>query len=164
MGKLVTYSNNVIVNKKPNKKEIENLQKRINAFDVAAQLTMTLCPLKDRDEPNSVEWDWAIVTVAGFDIPAMMNTLSYKTSLLYTTNNRVVQLSHEECALATAYIYFDIIRSAKSHFDDVIEKRPYYSVFLSGLDDIYDLDAEMCNTIREEIRRNLTDKGMSVLY
>lgn len=163
MNRIVSYDNGVVVNTSPDEVELIRIGKRVIAMRDVVLHTLMFCPMKKTTEAVP-RYEWSIVTVDGFSIPAAKCEDSNKNeSILYTTYDSPVILSHAECALTTAWLYLDISIQMRNYFENVANKDQGYRFMLAGLNEIYALGDKQCYKMLDDIRENLTSKGRWVL-
>ena len=155
-----------IVNLKPSQRELEVLSPLWNAVDT---LILHNCFIDNNPMRVSGDdilfWEWTIVTVNGFSIPAPIHTCSKTESVLYTYNGREVILSNEECAYTTAIFYLDYLIRLALDWNRIKEKiHPILKMRLQpAVHDLQKLCAEEYGAILHILKGKLSDRGFSVL-
>ena len=155
-----------IVNLKPSQRELEVLSPLWNAVDtlILHNCFMDNNPMRVNGD-DILFWEWTIVTVNGFSIPAPIHTCSKTESVLYTYNGREVILSNEECAYTTAIFYLDYLIRLALDWNRIKEKiHPILKMRLQpAVHDLQKLCAEEYGAILHILKGKLSDRGFSVL-
>lgn len=110
-------------------------------------------------------WEWAIVSIDGFDFPAPFHTASDTQSLLYTYNGREIYLSHEDCVITTACYYLSFLRDFandwgkfKGHIHPLL-----IGMLGRGVNSINKLGDQRLESLIFKLKEQLTSGGWQVL-
>lgn len=158
--------NGISVNLKPTNSELVKLGDLQTAIDTLVCQNNFSDNNPMRMNGNDILfWDWVIVSVNGFSIPTPIHTVNANNSLLYTANGREVLLSHQQCAVTTAYFYFRKLLEFSKSWDKVREfLYPVYVVALSGgIGQVKSLSQKEVLQILSTLHENLCAKGYEVL-
>ena len=137
-----------------------------NAFD-----TLITCDgfvgdniMKQRGQ-STLFWDWAIVEVGSFKIPAPIHTSGADCSILYDHMDRSVQLSNRECASVTAIYYLDMLWCMAAQWDRLGDRLPITARYSldPGVDWVKSLSPEHFRGIIFALKSTLSEKGHQVL-
>lgn len=156
----------IFVNLKPRQRELEELSPLWNAVDML--ITHDCFGDNNPMRLNSGDilfWDWTIVTVGGFRIPAPIHTCSKTESFLYTSAGEEVILSNEECAYTTTIFYLDHLMELTQHWPQIEDMiYPDLKIRLSpSVNILQKISPEQFSSILHRLRSKLSDKGFSVL-
>ena len=158
--------NSISVNLKPTIKELSKLSDMQNAIDtlICQDNFIDNNPMRANDS-GVLFWDWVIVTVNGFSIPAPIHTATKKDSVLYTANGREVYLSHQQCAVTTAYFYLYTLMEFSEGWDKVRDLiHPIFVIGLTGgISKVKSLNKKEALKILRTLHDNLCGKGHEVL-
>lgn len=161
-----TVRRGVFVDLRPSQRELEALSLLWNAVDT---LILHNCfidnnPMRVNGD-DILFWEWTIVTVNGFSIPAPIHTCSKTESVLYTYNGREVILSNEECAYTTATFYLEYLINLTLDWNRIKENiHPTIKMRLQpAVHVLQEMCAEEYGVIMHALRGKLSDRGFSVL-
>jgi hypothetical protein len=158
--------NGVSINLKPTNRELVKLSDLQTAIDTLICQNNFIDNNPMRINSNDILfWDWVIVTVNGFSIPAPIHTATKNDSVLFTANGREVFLSHQQCAVTTAYFYFYTLLEFSKSWEKVQELlQPFFVVALSGgITKIQSLGKKEAQKILGTLNENLCANGFRVL-
>lgn len=154
------------INLKPSMEELESLAPLWNAVDamIVHDCFIDNNPMR-LNSGDILFWDWTIVTVNGFSIPAPIHTCSKSESYLYTYCGTEVILSNEECAYTTAIFYLDYTIRLALDWNRIEEKiHPILKMRLEpAVSILQKISAEDYSDIMQALRGKLSEKGFSVL-
>lgn len=161
-----TSREGVFVNLKPNAGELEALSSLWNAVDtmIVHNCFIDNNPMRINGD-DILFWDWAIVTVNGFSIPAPIHTCSKNESVLYTFNGEEVILSNEECAYTTAIFYLEHLMCVTMQWDAVKQKLHSFLGMMigQGIRELQGLTGDQYKAIIFALKSKLSSKGFRVL-
>lgn len=118
-----------------------------------------------RKEEGGLSWDWTLVSVGSFTLPAPIHTCSKTESVLYTYNRREVQMSNKECAITTSIFYLTYLYEFANSWEQAKKYiHPLYLNLLSnGINKIKCLSNDEFISIKKSLFNQITYKGYSVL-
>ena len=150
----------------PSDSQLERLAPLLNAIDtlIAYNCFMDSNPM--RINPGDVLfWDWTIVTVNGFSIPAPIHTCSEMESVLYSFAGDEIIMSNAECACTTAFFYMDhLLRHAQKweQFQDILT--PFFCKMLRpGILTIKGVHQNELVNIMSTLKRGLAENSIKIL-
>jgi hypothetical protein len=156
-------TNKVKVYLKPCNSELQKVEDLLTAIDLLIVHNCFMDNNPMRIGGNDILfWDWTIVTVGNFKIPAPIHTCGENQSELFTESGRSVFLSNEECAYTTAYFYLSFLVNISHDWEQLCgQMHPLLLCSLAGgIREIQKVNAE---DILFKIRAKLTDKCFLVL-
>ena len=114
---------------------------------------------------STLFWDWAIVEVGQFKIPAPIHSSGPDCSILYDHMDRSVQLSNRECASVTAIYYLDMLWCMAAQWDRLGDRLPITARYSldPGVDWVKSLLPDQFQEIMLALRSTLSEKGHRVL-
>jgi hypothetical protein len=157
---------NVTVEIDPSEKAIMDCDAIYNAFD-----TLITCDgfvgdniLKQKGQ-TILSWDWAIVEVGQFKIPAPIHSSSASCSILYDHMDRSVELSNPECASVTAIYYLDMLRRMAVEWDRLGDLLPITArcSIDPGVQWVKSLPSAQFQGIMFALKSTLSEKGHQFL-
>ena len=160
------HKQNIFVNLKPTEADLEALSSLWNAVDtlIVHNSFIDDNPMRYNSE-RILFWEWAIVNIDGFDFPAPYHTASKSQSCLYTYNGAEVFLSHEVCALTTAYYYLNCLQDINRNWDTVKNAiHPFLSNSInSGIKNISSVNSDQFSKLLSSLRNELTPESWRIL-
>ena len=163
---LNTNKISVSVNLKPSKAKLDKLDGLKMAIDtlIVQNGFRNENIMKPRSE-TVLFWDWTIVTVGQYSIPAPIHTISKKRSALYNWNDSPVELSNEECACVTAIYYLEMLCMITNDWGAVKKMLPpiFWMLMQSGVDWMSALSPQDYRDIVFALKEKLSVDGHYVL-
>jgi len=156
----------ISINLKPTNNELVKLSDLQTAIDILICHNNFIGNNPMRINNNDILfWDWVVVTVNGFSIPAPIHTSTKNDSVLFTANGREVVLSHQQCAVTTAYFYFSTLLEFSEAWDRMQELLHPIAIFTlsKGIAKVKSLDKKGALKILQTLHDNLCAKGFDVL-
>lgn len=118
-----------------------------------------------KNPADPIVWEWAIVKVGNFAIPAPYHTLDDDTSFLFTVNGDEVHMNHKEFAYTTASFYLErLYQWAQQH--NVLASGLPQSVnadMSAGSKAVRKLSQTEYLFIQRMLKSQLTEKGFQIL-
>ena len=151
---------------KPSASQLRNLDPLWTAIDT---LIVHNCftdnnPMR-RNPEDTLLWDWTIVTVDDFSMPAPIHRCSETESVLYAFNGDEVIMSNAECAHTTAFFYIDHLLCCARGWERMqVMLSPFLCTLVKpGIDVIRDVCEKTQGNVITTLKRSLTYNGIRIL-